>query len=47
VCSAPWHLNPNKKVKLTKGDVNKTTEAFDVFDRYQPGKKYKVPPYHH
>ena len=35
------------KVKLAKGDVNKTTEAFDMFDRYQPGKNYKVPPYHH
>ena len=35
------------KVKLAKGDVNKTTEAFDMFDRYKPGKNYKVPPYSH
>ncbi|PQP33876.1 hypothetical protein C6A37_10670, partial [Desulfobacteraceae bacterium SEEP-SAG9] len=35
------------KVKLAKGDAGKTTEAFDMFDRYKPGKNYKVPPYHH
>ena len=35
------------KVKLAKGDAGKTTEAFDMFDRYKPGKNYKVPPYSH
>ena len=35
------------KIKLAKGDASKTIEAFGMFDRYQPGKNYKVPPYHH
>jgi len=35
------------KIKLAKGDASKTIEAFGMFDRYQPGMNYKVPPYHH
>ena len=35
------------KVKLAKGDKVKTVAAFDLFDRYQPGKNFKVPPYNH
>ena len=32
------------KVKLTKGAPEEVAAVFDLFDKFGPGKNYKIPP---